>query len=62
MQGDLQLGPIKIQTAMGTGLYNVKLTEIWKKVIEEEQSKGTLDMDLSEEEIDEEYEWSREND
>jgi hypothetical protein len=54
--------PIKIQTAMGTGLYNAKLTEIWKKVIEEEETKGTLDMDLSEEEIDEEYEESREND
>jgi hypothetical protein len=54
--------PIKIQTAMGTGLYNAKLTEIWKKVIEEEESKGTLDIDLSDEEIDEEYERSREND
>ena len=54
--------PIKIQTAGGTGLYNAKLTEIWKKVIEEEESKGTLDIDLSDEEIDEEYERSREND
>jgi hypothetical protein len=54
--------PIKIQTAMGTGLYDAKLTEIWKKVIGEEESKGTLDMDLSVEEIDEEYERSREND
>jgi hypothetical protein len=54
--------PIKIQTAMGTGLYNAKLTEIWKKVIEEEESKGTLDLDLADEEIDEEYERSREND
>jgi hypothetical protein len=54
--------PIKIQTAMGTGLYNTKLTEIWTKVIEEEESKGTLDIDLSDAEIDEEYERSREND
>jgi hypothetical protein len=54
--------PIKIQTAEVTGLYHAKLTEIWKKVIEEEESKGTLDLDLSDEEIDEEYERSREND
>jgi hypothetical protein len=54
--------PAKIQIAMGSGLYNAKLTEIWKKVIEEEESKGTLDIDLSDEEIDEEYERSREND
>src|SRR5262245_32129954 len=31
--------PIKIQTAGGTGLYNAKFTEIWKKVIDEEESK-----------------------
>jgi hypothetical protein len=40
--------PIKIQTAMGTGLYNAKLTEIWKAEIWknaiEEAEKGTLDM------------------
>jgi len=53
--------PIKIQTAMGSGLYNAKLTEVWKKVIEEEESKGNLDMDLSDE-VDEQYERSREND
>jgi hypothetical protein len=46
--------PIKIQTAMGTGLYDAKLNEFWKKVIEEEDSKGTLDISLSDEEIDEE--------
>jgi hypothetical protein len=37
--------PIKIQTAMGTGLYNAKLTEIWKAEIWknaiEEAEKGT---------------------
>jgi hypothetical protein len=54
--------PIKIQMAMGSGLYNTKLNEIWKKVIEEEESNGTLEIDLSDEEIDEEYERSREND
>jgi hypothetical protein len=48
--------------ARGTGLYNAKLTEIWKKLIEEEESKGTLDITLSDEEIDEEYERLREND
>jgi hypothetical protein len=53
--------PIKIQTAMGTGLYNAKFAEIWKKVIEEEKSKGNLDMDLSDE-VDEQYQRSREND
>jgi hypothetical protein len=40
--------PIKIQTAMGTGLHNAKLTEIWKAEIWknaiEEAEKGTLDM------------------
>ena len=44
---------------MGSGFYNAKLTEVWKKVIEEEKSKGNLDMDISEE-VDEQYERSRE--
>ena len=47
---------------MVSGLYDTKLREFWKKVIEEEESKGNLDMDISDEEIDEEYEGSREND
>jgi hypothetical protein len=54
--------PIKISTAGGTGLYDTKFTEVWKQIIEEEESKGTLDMGLSDEGIDEEYERSREND
>jgi hypothetical protein len=45
-----------------TGLYHAKLTEIWKKVIEEKESEGTLDINPSDEVIDEEYERSREND
>src|SRR5262245_34450591 len=54
--------PIKIHTAKGTGFYKVKFNEVWKKVIEEEEIRETLDIDLSDEEIDEEYERSREND
>jgi hypothetical protein len=38
--------PIKIQTAMGSGLYDAKFAEILKKVLEEE-SKGDLDASIS---------------
>jgi hypothetical protein len=53
--------PIAIQTAMGTRLYDVKLAEFEKKVIEEEESKGNLDMDSSDE-VGEQRERSCEND
>lgn len=52
---------IKIQTAMGSGLYSAKLAEIRKQVLEEEQqSNADLDASISDE-ADEQYENSRES-
>ena len=52
--------PMKIQTAMGSGLWDAKLGKIWEQVRDEEQSKKDIDAWISEE-ADERYENSHEN-
>jgi hypothetical protein len=52
--------PIKIQTAMGSGLWDATFCKIWDQVREEEQSKGDLYTSISDE-ADERHENSRES-
>jgi hypothetical protein len=52
--------PIKIQTAMGSGLWDAKFAKIWEQVRDEEQSKKDIYACISEE-ADKRYENSRES-